>query len=98
RLSAAEQLVDHARGPGQAPAVGPALARVVEEDVAAGRDVRMPELPVQARGVLGVVAVDEDEVDRRGPAPGRVLAALDVPDHARAAVAGGARDDAPAGA
>ena len=57
-----------------------------KHDVPAGRDVTVPELPVQRAAGTRVIAVDEDEVDRRlAPSPARVLAALDVPHRARRA-------------
>src|SRR4051812_17205308 len=94
---AAEEAVDDGGGAGQPVPVRSSLARVVEDDVAAGRDVLVPERPVQARGLPGVVTVDEDEVDRRRPGAGHGLAERDVPDDPRAAAGPRPGDDAPAG-
>jgi hypothetical protein len=91
-LTAAEELVHEGRRARPAAAARPALARVVEQDVAAGRDVLVPEPPVQPRRLLGVVAVDEDQVDRVGPSLRGVLAALDVPGHAWPVAPRGAPD------
>ena len=94
RAVAAEQVVDHS---GRArPAHAIAGAGVVEGDVPPGADVHREEVPVPADPLLGVVTVDEHQVDREGPPGPDVLAVCDVPDAGDARWPCRSRYDAPA--
>lgn len=74
-------MIDDRRGAGQTATVRTVGAGIVEDDVAADRDEAVPRVPVELAAGLGVVAVDEHEVDLLLPARGELGGEAGMPVH-----------------